>query len=76
MDRANLSIPVESKFLDNTFEIDDRDFVTSIGPKHLNLGSTDDVSQRKSRGALLDNSDNFLSETVKLMCQIHELTWS
>jgi hypothetical protein len=37
LDRADLSIPVESKFLDNTFEIDDRDFVTCISPKHLNL---------------------------------------
>lgn len=71
LDRADLSIPVESKFLDNTFEIDDRDFVTCISPKHLNLWTTDDISQWKSGGALLHNLYNFLSETVKLMSEIH-----
>jgi len=45
LDRADLSIPVESKFLDNTFEVDDGDLVTCVCPKHLNLRTTDDVSK-------------------------------
>lgn len=45
LDRADLSIPVESKFLDDTFEVDDCDLVTCVGPEHLNLRTTDDVSK-------------------------------
>jgi len=45
LNRAYLSIPVESKFLDNTFEVDDGDLVTCVSPKHLNLRTTNDVSK-------------------------------
>jgi hypothetical protein len=45
LDRAYLSIPVESKFLNDTLEVDDCDLVTCVGPEHLNLRATDDVSE-------------------------------
>ena len=41
---ANFTIPVETKFLQYAFKIDDCDFVTGVSPEHLNLGSADDIS--------------------------------
>ena len=74
LDGAYFSIPVETKFLQDTLEVDDCDFVTCVGPQHLNLRATDDVSQREGGSALLHHLDNFLSEAVELMGEVHQLT--
>ena len=74
LDGTNLTIPVESKFLQNTFEIDNCDFVTCVCPEHLNLWTADDVSEGEGGCALLYDLNDFLSETVELMGKIHELT--
>ena len=44
LNRANFAIPVETKFLQNAFKIDNCDFVTCVSPEHLNFGTADDIS--------------------------------
>ena len=47
MDGANLAIPIETEFFHNALQINDTNFVPSIGKEHLNFRAADDVSQRE-----------------------------